>query len=77
MTHFDQHQCCSRACSHTIVLPRIVEPVPLPIDQDDPSPAAHFARDIAPDLDVVLITHYPDVETLDTLASEIQSFTSE
>jgi hypothetical protein len=42
--------------------------VPQPTDQDDPiTQAAYFARDIAPDLDVVLITHYPDVETLDTL----------
>jgi hypothetical protein len=42
--------------------------VPLPTDQDDPiTQAAYLARDIAPDLDVVLITHYPDVETLDTL----------
>ncbi len=37
-------------------------------DQDDPiTQAAYLARDIAPDLDVVLITHYPEVETLDTL----------
>jgi hypothetical protein len=42
--------------------------VPQPTDQDDPiTQAAYLARDIAPDLDVVLITHYPDVETLDTL----------
>jgi hypothetical protein len=42
--------------------------VPLPTDQDDPiTQAAYLARDIAPDLDVVLITDYPDVETLDTL----------
>jgi hypothetical protein len=42
--------------------------VPQPTDQDDPiTQAAHLARDIAPDLDMVLITHYPDVETLDTL----------
>jgi hypothetical protein len=40
----------------------------LPTDQDDPiTQAAYLARDTAPDLDVVLITHYPDVETLDTL----------
>ena len=37
-------------------------------DQDDPvTQAAYLAQDVAPDLDVVLITHYPDVETLDTL----------
>jgi hypothetical protein len=42
--------------------------VPQPTDQDDPiTQAAYLARDIAPGLDVVLITHYPDVETLDTL----------
>jgi hypothetical protein len=42
--------------------------VPLPTDQDDSiTQAVYLARDIAPDLDVVLITHYPDVETLDTL----------
>jgi hypothetical protein len=42
--------------------------VPQPTDQDDPiTQAAYLARDIAPDLDMVLITHYPDVETLDTL----------
>jgi hypothetical protein len=42
--------------------------VPQPTDQDDPiSQATYLARDIAPDLDMVLITHYPDVETLDTL----------
>jgi hypothetical protein len=42
--------------------------VPQPTAQDDPiTQAAYLARDIAPDLDVVLITHYPDVETLDTL----------
>ena len=29
--------------------------------------AADLARDVAPDLDVVLLTHYPDVETLGTL----------
>jgi hypothetical protein len=41
--------------------------VPQPTDQDDPiTQAAFLARDIAPDLNVVLITHYPDVETLDT-----------
>jgi hypothetical protein len=28
--------------------------------------ASLLARDVAPDLDVVLITHFPDVETLDT-----------
>jgi hypothetical protein len=41
--------------------------VPQPTDQDDPiTQAAYLARDIALGLDVVLITHYPDVETLDT-----------
>ena len=29
--------------------------------------AADLARDVAPDLDAVLMTHYPDAETLDTL----------
>jgi hypothetical protein len=42
--------------------------VPLPTNQDDPiTHAACLARDIAPSLDMVLITHYPDVDTLDTL----------
>ncbi len=27
--------------------------------------AAYLAQDVAPDIDVVLITHYPDIETLD------------
>jgi hypothetical protein len=41
--------------------------VPQSNDQDDPiNQAACLARDTAPGLDVVLITHYPDVETLDT-----------
>ena len=31
------------------------------------SHAADLARDVAPDLDVVLFTHYPDLDTLDTL----------
>ena len=29
--------------------------------------AADLARDVGPDLEIVLLTHYPDVETLDTL----------
>jgi hypothetical protein len=42
--------------------------VPQPTNQDDPiTHAACLARDIAPSLDMVLITHYPDVDTLDTL----------
>jgi hypothetical protein len=42
--------------------------VPKPTDQDDRvNQAADLARDIAPDIDVILITHYPDVETLDTV----------
>jgi hypothetical protein len=42
--------------------------VPQPTDQDDRvNQAAYLARDIAPDIDVILITHYPDVETLDTV----------
>lgn len=42
--------------------------MPQSTDQDDPiTQAAYLARDVAPDLDLVLITHYPDVETLDTL----------
>nr|WP_294518045.1 hypothetical protein [uncultured Rhodopila sp.] len=41
--------------------------MPQPNDQDDPvSQAAELARDIAPDLDAILITHYSDAETLDT-----------
>ena len=31
------------------------------------SHAAEMARDVAPDLDVVLFTHFPDLDTLDTL----------
>jgi hypothetical protein len=43
-------------------------PLPKPTDQDDRvNQAAYLARDTAPDIDVVLITHYPDVETLDTV----------
>ncbi len=39
-----------------------------PTDQDDRvKQAAYLARDIAPDIGLVLITHYPDVETLDTV----------
>ncbi len=39
-----------------------------PTDQADRVTwAAYLARDVAPDLDVVLLTHYPDAETLDTL----------
>jgi hypothetical protein len=42
--------------------------VPQPIDEDDHiNQAASLARDIAPDIDVILITHYPDLETLDTV----------
>jgi hypothetical protein len=42
--------------------------VPQPTNLDDPiTHAACLARDIAPSLDMVLITHYPDVDTLDTL----------
>jgi hypothetical protein len=42
-------------------------PVPNSSDEDERvSQAAYLARDIAPDMDVILITHYPDVETLDT-----------
>jgi hypothetical protein len=38
-----------------------------PIDQDDRvNQAVCLARDIAPGIDAVLITHYPDAETLDT-----------
>ncbi len=39
--------------------------MPRPTDRVDQ--AAELARDIAPDIGVVLLTHYPDVETLDTL----------
>jgi hypothetical protein len=43
-------------------------PVPQPIDHQDDlvAQAADLARDIAPDLDVLLITHYSDADTLDT-----------
>ena len=43
--------------------------MPEPIDRQDKrvNTAADLARDVAPDLDVVLFTHYPDTETLDTL----------
>jgi hypothetical protein len=42
-------------------------PLPKPPDQNDrEDQAAELAREIAPDIDVLLITHYPDVETLDT-----------
>ncbi len=42
--------------------------MPKPTDRPDEriTQAADFARDVAPDLDVVLLTHYPDAETLDT-----------
>ncbi len=42
-------------------------PVPKPTRLDASDQAAHLARDIAPDLDLVLLTHYPDTETLDTV----------
>jgi hypothetical protein len=42
-------------------------PMPNSSNQDDPiDQAAYLAREIAPDIDVILMTHYPDVETLDT-----------
>jgi hypothetical protein len=42
--------------------------VPQPTDHNDHiRQATDLARDIAPDIDVILITHYPDIETLDTL----------
>lgn len=42
--------------------------MPKPTNRDDRViQAAELARDVAPDLDVILLTHYPDVETLDTL----------
>ncbi len=42
--------------------------MPKPTLRDDRiTYAADLARDIAPDIDVILLTHYPDVETLDTL----------
>ena len=42
--------------------------MPKPTNFDDRvTLAADLARDIAPDIDVILLTHYPDVETLDTL----------
>jgi hypothetical protein len=41
--------------------------MPKSSNQDDRvEEAAFLAREIAPDIDVVLLTHYPDVETLDT-----------
>jgi hypothetical protein len=50
------------------LLPLQDYPVPKPTDQDDRvNQATYLARDTAPDIDVVLITHYPDVETLDTV----------
>lgn len=43
-------------------------PLPEQTDQDDRvNQAVCLARDIAPDIDVILITHYPDAETLDTV----------
>lgn len=43
-------------------------PVPMPTDQGDRvNQAANLAQDVASDIDAVLITHYPDAETLDTL----------
>jgi hypothetical protein len=39
----------------------------MPNQSDRARQAAFLARDIAPDLDVVLLTHYPDADTLDTL----------
>ncbi len=43
--------------------------MPQPINRQDDlvTQAANLARDTAPDLDVVLITHYPNADTLDTL----------
>jgi hypothetical protein len=41
--------------------------LPIRTEHEDPvSQAIYLARETAPDIDVVLITHYPDVETLDT-----------
>jgi hypothetical protein len=41
--------------------------LPIRTGHEDPvSHAIHLARENAPEFDVVLITHYPDVETLDT-----------
>jgi hypothetical protein len=41
--------------------------LPIQTENADPvSQAIFLARDVAADIDVVLITHYPDVETLDT-----------
>ncbi len=51
--------------------PRPLQDTRLPDPTDRPDPRVHqaadLARDVAPDLDVVLLTHYPDLETLDTL----------
>ncbi len=42
--------------------------MPKPTLRDDRiTEAADLARDIAADIDVILLTHYPDIETLDTL----------
>ncbi len=43
--------------------------MPKPTDRADErvNQAADLARDVAPDLDAILLTHYPDFETLDTL----------
>jgi hypothetical protein len=42
-------------------------PQPINSQEDLVTQAADLARDTAPDLDVVLITHYPDADALDTL----------
>lgn len=60
--------CCSMAGSNTITPPPAQDnPVAKPTDPHaDVHQAAILARDVSPDLDVVLLTHYPDAETLDT-----------
>ena len=42
-------------------------PQPINRQEDLVTQVTHLARDTAPDLDVVLITHYPDADALDTL----------
>ena len=37
------------------------------LQQDRIDAAADLAREVGPDLEIVLLTHYPDVETLDTI----------
>ena len=60
--------CCGVARSHSITPPPAQDnQVAKPTNQDDPiNQAANLARDVSPDIDLVLLTHYPDADTLDT-----------